>query len=226
MICPQFYDAMCFSQWPYKWWHPKNDFILVAWVSCGGHFKHNHHLPWHWPLVVAVQEKQSHDLLLLMLWWWPWNVESNDFFRAKRDIRTGMDFSQRCCHSSFPIFRFNVKTREVGTRLHGFPRPKQEISLLDMDRKPDFPQNFPLVHFSENPLNGSGLETHFLNDWLLLTLSNDNLEKIPISVLMSNLENSFSNRELLRDDYQWQRIKDVNQKVFLRIRSWNSTFNR
>lgn len=112
MICPQFYDAMCFSQWPYKWWHPKNDFILVAWVSCGGHFKHNHHLPWHWPLVVAVQEKQSHDLLLLMLWWWPWNVESNDFFRAKRDIRTGMDFSQRCCHSSFPIFRFNVKTRE------------------------------------------------------------------------------------------------------------------
>ena len=39
-----------------SWW--------LAWVSCGGHFKHNHHLPWHWPLVQSVQEKQSHDLLL------------------------------------------------------------------------------------------------------------------------------------------------------------------
>lgn len=59
MICPQFYDAMCFSQWPYKWWHPKNDFILVAWVSCGGHFKHNHHLPWHWPLLQSKKNKAT-----------------------------------------------------------------------------------------------------------------------------------------------------------------------
>ena len=117
MICPQFYDAMCFycdltssdgiqkmiSSW--------------LWVSCGGH---NHHLAWHWPLV--VQEKQSHDLLRSRkrdVYWralkrllirmtvkcrFQWLLQSK-----KRHHWTGMDFQIRCHTHHFLFSRFYVK---------------------------------------------------------------------------------------------------------------------